>query len=50
MNAPAFQVLIRNLQAGILKWALKEHLELRKRKNQRMEVPSIEAPAESQLP
>lgn len=46
----SFQVLIQNFKAGILDRALKKHLELKKRKNQQIEVLSIEELVKSQAP
>jgi len=47
---PSFQVLIQNFKAGILDRALKKHWELQKRKNQQIEVLSIEELVKSQAP
>lgn len=47
---PSFQVLIQNFNAGILDRALKKHWELQKRKNQQIEVLSIEELVKSQAP
>jgi uncharacterized protein YjbI with pentapeptide repeats len=47
---PSFQVLIQNFKAGILDRALKKHLELQKRKNQQIDVLSIEELVKSQAP
>jgi uncharacterized protein YjbI with pentapeptide repeats len=47
---PSFQVLIQNFKAGILDRAFKKHLELQKKKNQQIEVQSIEMLVKSQAP
>jgi uncharacterized protein YjbI with pentapeptide repeats len=47
---PSFRVLIQNFKTGILDRALKKHLELQKRKNQQIEVLSIEEFVKSQAP